>query len=301
VKLLVIGSSIVDFVVRPATPVLDGDSNEADIRPGAGGAARNVAEVLARLGADVTLVTDLGDDFLGRWLASELAALGVAMRIVTSARTGVYLAVLRADGSLGEGFCQTSTEHVALAQLEPHVTDLARFDGVVLDSNLSEDVLEALARRCRDRGVPFAVQTVASQRAKRAHGALAGATLVKPNRLEAEALTGLPIQTREQAVRAAEHLRALGAVHVMLSLGAEGILYHGPGQVSAHAAEDVELVDVTGAGDSLLGAAFLGLLRGLPIDDVLAAALRAAALACTSDRAVSVELSPAIFARAETE
>ena len=55
------------------------------------------------------------------------------------------------------------------------------------------------------------------------------------------------------------------------------------------------VVDVTGAGDALFAAAWVGLLRGLPLAQVLRAASQAAALACASEHAVSRALTPQLF------
>jgi pseudouridine-5'-phosphate glycosidase len=57
VRILVVGSAIVDRIVRPTSSIERDTSNEGLISWRAGGAARNVAETLARLGAAVTLGT----------------------------------------------------------------------------------------------------------------------------------------------------------------------------------------------------------------------------------------------------
>jgi len=181
VKLLVVGGSLVDIVARATGPVVADASNEAEIRWGAGGAGRNVAENLARLGAQVTLATDLADDLPGRFLRENMAACGIDVRVAAHVRTGLYLAILDADGTLGKGYCQTGTELVRLDEYLAVLPDLASFDGVALDTNLSEEALAGLAQRCREVRVPFALQTVASERARRALSAIPGCVLVKPN------------------------------------------------------------------------------------------------------------------------
>jgi pseudouridine kinase len=296
VKVLVIGSSIVDLAVRPTSSVVADTSNEAEITISAGGAARNVAENLARLGCEVTLATDLAEDALGRFLLEDLARLGIASRIAASGVTGRYVALLHADGSLERGYCQTGTEHVTLDQWLAIVPDLLEFAGVVLDANLATDVLAGLAGRLRARGRPFAVETVAGERSSRVLPALPGCALVKPDRIEAATLTGLPCETEQQALECAASLRAMGASAVIVSLGARGLVFRDARETLVLPATPTEVRNVTGAGDALFATAFAGLLTGLPPPRFLDAARRAAALTCASLEAVSLEISPGIFA-----
>ena len=88
-RLVVVGSSILDVAVRPTSRVEGDTSNEGEVTLGAGGAGRNVAENLARLGCRVTLVTDLADDFAGRYLLENIRGLGIEARLSARARTGV--------------------------------------------------------------------------------------------------------------------------------------------------------------------------------------------------------------------
>lgn len=291
-KILVVGGAIVDFVARPTSAVALGTSNEGQIQLGAGGAARNVAESLKRLGCEVTLVTDLAEDFLGRFLLENLEGLGIETRLARRERTGIYLALLNAEGGLDRGFCQTGTERVQAGEVLAAVPDLGDFDGVVLDANLNAACLETLAVRCRELGLPYALETVAHERCLRAKGAIAGCTLIKPDRSEAHALTGLPCRTRFDAAACARELRRQGAGTVIVSLGEEG--FHAEARdFSGHLnPAPTRVVDVTGAGDALFTATFVGLLRGLPLPRTLEAARRAAALACASPHAVSPELGP---------
>lgn len=297
-RVLVVGGAIVDFIAQPHSVVQATDnSNEATIRWGAGGAGRNVAENLRRLGCEVTLVTAMADDLLGRFLLENLAGLGIEARVVPKGRTGLYLALLREDGVLDRGFCQTATEQLTAEEVLAVLPDLEGFDGVVLDANLSEGALAQLAGRCRELGVPFALETVAYGRAPRVLAALSGCALIKPDRVEAEILTGLPCHSQEQAASCARALREKGAQAVIVSRGAEGFYFESHGEGHHVSPVPIHVVDVTGAGDALFAAAFAGLLRRLPIPQVLEAARQAAALACTSPHAVSPELSPALFER----
>lgn len=295
-KILIVGGCIVDLIARPRTPVKADTSNEADILWAAGGAGRNVAENLRRLGCGVTLVTDLGEDPPGHYLLDNLQGLGIDVRLAERGRTGIYLALLHSNGGLDRGFCHTGTEQVPLEAWIAALPDLVGYDGAILDANLGENALEGLAARFREAGLPYALETVAHQRARRILPALPGCALVKPDRTEARMLTGLPCEGLEDGLACARHLRSLGALRALVTLGAEGFCFAGPEGERALPATATEVVDVTGAGDALLATAFSGLLLGLPLDDCLRAARRAATLACGAPSAVSEAITPTLLA-----
>jgi tagatose 6-phosphate kinase len=85
---------------------------------------------------------------------------------------------------------------------------------------------------------------------------------VKPNRQEAAAATGRPVETRRDAVRALAALAASGVDLVLLSLGADGALLWDHGSIVAFGAPPVQVRNTVGAGDCLLAGFAVGLARG---------------------------------------
>ena len=294
-RLLVVGSCIVDFIARPTSRVQADASNEGDILWGAGGAGRNVAENLTRLGARVTLVTDAGDDFLGRFLLDGLSRLGIETRLARKERTGVYIALLQPDGSLEKGFCANGTPLVRTEEAMAVLRDLGSFQGAVLDANLNARTINGLAAALREAGIPYALETVSPERSRHVLPAISGCAFLKPDRGEATALTGLPCGTVDEACACARALLAQGARRAMVSLGPEGFVYADAQTERRLRAAPATVRDVTGAGDALFTAVFYGFLQGLPLDKVLEAGRRAAALACATAGAVSPSLGPGVF------
>jgi 1-phosphofructokinase family hexose kinase len=93
--------------------------------------------------------------------------------------------------------------------------------------------------------------------------------LIKPNREEAEALSGLTIEGPAAALRVARTLLARGPEVVILSLGDAGAVAVAAGR-ALHALVRVErAVNAVGSGDCLLGGAAVALARGQPLDEML--------------------------------
>ena len=97
----------------------------------------------------------------------------------------------------------------------------------------------------------------------------AGPFLIKPNREEAEALSGETIDGPAAAARVARSLAARGVTMVIVSLGAAGAVAASEGR-ACHASVSVAgAAHPVGSGDCLLGGVAVGLARGEGIEEVL--------------------------------
>ena len=89
-----------------------------------------------------------------------------------------------------------------------------------------------------------------------------------PNETEASALTGLPLANLDDARRIGAALLAKGVGTALITLGAQGALFHDRDrsvEVPAFAAGAV--VETTGAGDAFVGGFAAALARGMaPLD-----------------------------------
>lgn len=92
---------------------------------------------------------------------------------------------------------------------------------------------------------------------------------IKPNRSEAEALTGITLDSPAAAARAARTLLSTGVRLVVVSLGAEGAVAATSKRACHVVPPPVAAVNAVGAGDCLIAGIAVGLTRGLdPIDAV---------------------------------
>ncbi|WP_028028355.1 ribokinase [Gemmobacter nectariphilus] len=106
--------------------------------------------------------------------------------------------------------------------------------------------------------------------------------LLTPNETEAEALSGIPVSDPASATAAAAALLARGAGAVVVTLGAQGALYH-DAQRTLHVPpmSAGPVLDTTGAGDAFNGGLAVALAEGQPLERALRFATATAALSVT--------------------
>jgi 1-phosphofructokinase len=130
-----------------------------------------------------------------------------------------------------------------------------------LPPNMTPAQLASLITRIRERQMPVWLDT--SGPALLA-GLAARPTGVKPNETELADWAGHPLDTPEARLQAALRLNAEGIEDVLLSAGAEGVIWAQRGDALIAESPRVTVVSTVGAGDTLLAGALHGVLFGWP-------------------------------------
>ena len=287
----VVGGVNMDVGGRPNRPPILHDSNPGSVSLRPGGVGRNIAHDLQLLGVQVSLIAPLGDDMFGRRLLRQCRELGLDMSrapVLPGERSSVYLYVSDERGEMALAIADMDiTRRLTPELLEPQLPFLNEQDALVLDANLEEETLLFLSEAVR---VPLFADPVSTAKALRLKKLLPRLHLLKPNRLEAEALTG---EAEPEAAAAA--LLSAGCERVFVSLGAEGILAAEAGESLRLPCLSLPVVNTNGAGDAATAALVWAGLRGLDLRQSAEAALLAGALtaACPEANAPTLSELPA--------
>ena len=251
-KVTIIGAANIDIIAKSKAVIIPGDSNPADIKLKAGGVARNIAAMLALHKIDVDLITAIGDDTFGNILRESCEDIGIntdAWIVKSNINTGVYFASLERSGELYVGFnTTTAPESISKAELTKHRNRIKNADLLILDLNLSEKIIN-LAIELRN-GLPIMVDAVSAAKVPRIKNFLGMIDILKLNRIEAEALTGLTLDTKRQVKQAACSLVCSGAKRVFITLGMAGVCAANANAEIFVPAVPIDVKDVTGAGDA---------------------------------------------------
>ncbi len=232
------------------------------------GGAGNVVRNLVAMGAAARFCGVVGDDLAGDLVIDLLKELGVevggVVRVAgrpTTRKTRIEARsqqMLRFDRETDDPIAGPASR----ALLGTVEAALSGCDGLILEDYgkglLQRRVLSGILRRAAGAGLLIAVdpkEQVASYR---------GATLVKPNQREVEALTRVRIRSRDDLIRAVARLRrSLGGADVVVTRGGEGMtVFEGDEPPVDVPIAHSEVYDVQGAGDTSIAALTLARLAG---------------------------------------
>ncbi|MCL2819567.1 MAG: PfkB family carbohydrate kinase [Oscillospiraceae bacterium] len=251
-RVAVIGAANIDIIVKSKSAIVQGESNPADVSLKAGGVARNIAAMLALRGVDVDLIAAIGKDPFGKMLMESCKDIGVntdAWIIKSNASTGVYLATKENDGELHTGFTAiTAPESIRTAEITKHKKLIFDADLLVMDLNLSEKIIN-VALELRDHR-PVMVDAVSVDRIPRIEKFLNRIDILKLNRLEAEKLTGITLDTKERVKQACNNIVSRGVTRVFITMGMAGVCAADYKNAIFVPAVPVVVKDFTGAGDA---------------------------------------------------
>jgi ribokinase len=238
---------------------------------GPGGKGSNQAVASAMAGAETHMITRLGRDPFGEMALATWAKAGVVPSVtqVDQGYTGAaYIFVEAATGNNAIIVCPGVAGDISVEDIEERS---ALIGGASVFVTQLEQPIAAAQRALEIARAGGAVTVLnPAPAAELPAGMLALCDYVTPNESEAEALTGLPVTTPEEALAAAKALIAAGAGAAVITLGAQGALFHdGVETVHVPVFKAGPVVETTGAGDAFNGGFASALARGLsPVDAV---------------------------------
>ncbi|MCX7616480.1 ribokinase [Tepidiforma sp.] len=285
-RIAVVGSLMMDLVVRAPRPALPGESLIGrSFATFVGGKGGNQAAAAARLGASVAMVGAVGADPFGEAILASLAADGIDtafVRRLEGEGTGVAVPVVFDDGSNLIYALPRANLALAPADVETARTVIEAADVLLVQFEVAPEATLAALRIARAAGV----RTILNPAPIAPHPGevFALADLLVPNEVEAAALSGAAGEPVEAQAAA---LRALGPQDVIITLGERGALIAIEAGLRPVPAPRVEAVDTVGAGDAFCGALAVRLAAGATLEEAAAYACRAAALACTKPGAAA--------------
>jgi len=294
---LVIGAAGMDMVGRVKSDLRIHTSNPAQIRFSFGGAARNVAENLLRLGTSVTLLTVVGSDESGERLIEAIADVGANVDAVlrsTQYPTGTYLAVVNRDGKLEYGL----DDMRLMVELSPkyiHAQEelFEQASLLFIDTNLSKETLRTVISIARKVKLPVCADPTSELLASKLIPYLPHIRLVVPNSGEASILCNRKTgpATRREAIDAAKCMISQGVEIAIVTMAELGVCY-ATSETSGYVPPvRSDIIDPTGAGDALTAAVLFGLLNQMPIDDAVRLGVAAESLTLNYRGAVVPDLS----------
>jgi len=306
-KLVIIGDSIADRFLCGAisrvsreAPVFILRHEQTETVPGG---AANCAVNLASLGANISLVSVVGNDEAGRELKEKLESAGVDTSGVVTAEKLLTTTKVRILAGLAHSNKQqvirVDYEDLPLADDQLHEQLLEELKRRVDDANgivvsdynygvVNRKAIDFLRQSALSKGVPVLVDS------RSRLDSYEGFTSATPNEDEVEHLMGEPIVNQKQLESNAAELRAkLKFTALLVTRGADGMMLIEEGmpplQIDAVGAH--QPVDVTGAGDTVIATFALSLSCGASFSDAARLANYAGGLVVMKRGTASITLA----------
>ncbi len=290
IRCLVVGDLMLDEYlwgkaerISPEAPVQVVDVIREELRLGGAG---NVVNNLAALGAQVAVCSVVGEDDNGAALLENFNRRGVSVDALfrdparrTSRKTRVVASnqqIVRID---------RETREALSAEMEARVcnwlsTHAAAFDVILLSDYLkgvlTQRVIEAVTAAACPTAIPVLVDPKGTD-----FGRYHGATILTPNRKEAEAAAGIAIRDNTSLERAAGTImEKAGLEYLLITRSEEGMsLFSRSGEAVHILTVAREVFDVSGAGDTVLASLAVGVAAGLGMAEAACLANIAAGIA----------------------
>ncbi len=238
---------------------------------GPGGKGSNQAVAAAKCGGEVRFITRVGDDTFAKvardiWQQAGVTACVIVDTVLATGAANIFvndatgdnaiIVVAGASGALSGADVDSFSDEIKYArvfmtQLEQPVE--AALQGLKL-AYINDTI--TILNPAPAVSLPAEIFALCDY--------------ITPNEVEAQSLTGLPVNNIDDAHAAAKALLTKGAKNAVITLGGEGVvLYDGQHVEHIPAFEVGEVVDTTGAGDAFNGGFAASLARG---DNALMAA-----------------------------
>ena len=282
-KVLVLGSSNVDLIFRIPRFHHPGETIMGDnLVTVFGGKGANQAIAARRLGERVSFVTKLGDDHYGQTYRWYLIKHGLDRKCIlmdTKRPTGIALIELVPKGEnriIVSPGANGALSPKDLKGLTPFWQGIHVF---VCQLEIPYSTVKSGLKLAKDQGARTLLNP--SPPIRLPPTILSLVDFIVPNEWEAQFLTGMKMEGEQDLRKIAERLLSMGPKNVLITLGSKGLFFRNSEEEIRMKAFPVKVVDSTSAGDAFMGALASGLAEGGTLQQVLAFANGAGALATT--------------------
>ncbi|WP_330985250.1 MULTISPECIES: carbohydrate kinase [Enterobacterales] len=296
-SIVCLGELLIDFV---CTDIDQGLVKGENFLKKAGGAPANVAVAITRLGGDVRLAAQVGNDPFGEFLIERLRQESVDTTLIirdNAFPTTLAFVGIQHDGERDFVFCRGADGNLSLQSLP---ADFLSGSGIVhlgaatglMDGEFYQ-TYATIARRAKEQGKMLSFDPNfrsglwggnEAEFIRRCEPFLNMADVVKMSEEELELITG-----QTDKIQGCRYLHDRGATFVTITLGSQGTwASHRDGEHTLVPSIAVNSVDSTGAGDAFVGALLLRFMqrdtRAITFNDFVADVMwanKVGALTCT--------------------
>ena len=263
----VIGGANIDIQGFPSSKLIYKDSNIGVVKHSLGGVGRNIAENMVRLGIHTKFLSVVGEDVYGQKIIDEGRHIGMDVKeimVVQGQNTSSYLSILDETGDVAVVISDMDViEKLDVNYLISKKHVLENSSITVIDTNLNEDVIKYIASNYKES--KLFLDTVSTAKSMKVKDIIGVFHTIKPNKLEAEILSGIKIEDDSSLKKVGRYFIDAGVKNVFISLGSKGTYYTDGKQDGYIEGKAIKVINATGAGDAFMAGLVYGELNELNI------------------------------------
>jgi D-beta-D-heptose 7-phosphate kinase/D-beta-D-heptose 1-phosphate adenosyltransferase len=266
------------------------------------GGAGNVVKNLVSFGAGVALFAAVGKDSAGRWFkkhCEDMAVESFWLKEHSARPTTIKTRVVARNQQIvriDEEQVDSITREMENAVIEDLKSVVPQVKAVVISDYgkgfLTQRLLEALIKYARANRLPVLVDPKGRDFTR-----YRGATYLTPNLRETSLASGVEIRDHDSLIDAGRVLLdQADAEALIVTRGKEGATLVSRSEAKNFPVKQVEIIDVTGAGDTVIAALAMGVANGMSLEHSVIMANLAASLVVSRFGAATVTLQEMIDA-----
>ena len=254
-KVCVLGSMNMDLVVKVNDIPRVGETIlSKSFEKIAGGKGANQAVAAKRCGAEVAMIAKIGKDENGQILKDKLIEDNIDVKYVFEDKreaTGMAIIMVNENGNNSIIVVAGSNMTIDEYEIEASVEKIKEYDILISQFETSEEMTLKAFLKAKEFGK---ITILNPAPAKKINEELLKVTdIIVPNETEAEVLTGIKVETLEDANKAGQAFLEKGVNFVIITLGSKGAAVIGKDFCELVPAYKDNAIDTTAAGDSFIG------------------------------------------------
>jgi len=289
----VLGGCNMDIIGFPYKNFVPEDSNPGRIKAALGGVGRNIAENLVHLGIPTKLISAIGDDIYGKTILEHADNIGLDMKnslVSNQTTTSTYLAILDEKGDMKAAVSNMDVlDEITIEFIQEKKQVIENSKICVIDTNMPTDIINYVLDNFKN--TDFFLDTVSGSKAQKVKNNIGAFHTIKPNRIEAEILSDIKIDSLGNMIKASEYFLSRGVKRVFITLGAEGVFYNDGNAYKLIPNPKIKVINATGAGDAFMAALAFCRFKNYDIDESARFSMTAAILALSCEETINPNIS----------
>jgi ribokinase len=266
----VLASYVTELIFHVPRLMKAGETIEGPFETGNGGKGFNMSIACKRAGCDVQVIMKVGKDAFGDTAERMLHQSGIDTTMVfrdNEHLSGAGVVLLLPNGENAIAVDSGANMYLTPQEVSEAREILERSDIILSPLEMPVPAITEAFRIARKSGARTILNPAPAPNHLLPPELVSNISVITPNCIEAETMTGISLQTNNSVRAAGDRLHDLGIPDVVITLGSRGAYYSDGGNYGFIHAPDVNVVDTTGAGDAFNSGLAVALARGASLGD----------------------------------